>query len=102
MRIVVWEDRNGFRRASWVRDEDPDEMASEGMPAGPPDFTRIDFDGIMRELNNDLVERRILDWKDVQREQNAITKHLTRILRREIISLYREADKKLSTNGGIE
>lgn len=99
MRLVAWEDRNGFKRASWLRDTDPDSMAPEGIPAGPPDLSGISWEDIQREFNNEMIEKNVLTWGDVQREQSAITNSLTRILRTKIVSLYREAERKGKDDG---
>lgn len=89
MRKVVWTDRGGWRRVSWVRDDDPDDMAPQGIPAGPPDLSKMDWEEVGKKINNALIDRDLLTWKDVQQQQNGVTNVITSVLRQEIILQYR-------------
>lgn len=89
MRRVIWEDRNGYTRASLIRDGDPDEAAEHGIPVDPPNLDRIDFEEVKRDLHNELVRRGIFTYKDVQREQRAITASITSVLKKRVVDLYK-------------
>lgn len=89
MRKVIWIDESGHKRVSLVRDTDPDSMAQAGVPVGPPDINELDWDGIKRELNNLLVDRGLLTYRDVQAAQNGITSSVLAVLKRRIVNLYR-------------
>ena len=95
MRRVVWEDRNGFLRASLIRDNDPDDVAEKGIPVEPPDLEGIDWEEVKRLLHNELVRRQLFTFDDVQREQRGITVSVVSVMRRKIVELYR-------LNGGGE
>jgi len=95
MRRVVWEDRNGFLRASLIRDNDPDDVAEQGIPVEPPDLEDIDWEEVKRLLHNELVRRQLFTFDDVQREQKGITVSVVSVMRRKIVELYR-------LNGGAE
>ena len=89
MRRVIWEDRNGYTRASLIRDGDPDESAEHGIPVDPPSLDRIDFEEVKRDLHNELVRRGIFTYKDVQREQRAITASVISVLKKRVVDIYK-------------
>ena len=89
MRTVIWEDRNGYTRASLIRDGDPDEAAEHGIPVDPPNLDRIDWEEVKRDLHNALVQRRLFTHKDVQREQRGITASIISVLKGRVVNLYK-------------
>jgi hypothetical protein len=95
MRLVEWADRNEWRHVSMVRDEDPDNLAEQGIPVGPPDVGSLPWEDICREINNQLVEAGVLTWRDAMRQQNAITHIVERVVRRKIIDLFRQEDQAM-------
>lgn len=66
MRTVEWEDRNGYRHRSLVRDTDPDDAAPNGILQDPPDLSGLDWTGIQRDMHNAMIERDIATWVDLQ------------------------------------
>lgn len=73
-----------------VRNSDPDEAGPQGIPLEPPDVAaEVDWEEVKRELNNQLVQSGLFDWKDVQRKQNAITSILMHIIRRQVVRLFK-------------
>lgn len=93
MRLVDWTDKYGFKHKSLVLDTDPDYKAPEGVLQDPPDIRQLDWDEIARELHNALVDRGLLTWMDVQREQTGISGAVNAVLKNRIVRLYREAAK---------
>lgn len=90
MRLVKWTDEDGFLRHARVRDDDRDEDAqSIGIPADPPDLGELDWRAIQRELHNELAERGLFTWRDVQRAQNAVSSAVRRVVTKRIIELYK-------------
>ena len=65
MRPVIFTDNRGYKRRYLVRDNDGDEVAAQGVPAGPPDMRELDLEAICKEINNALVEQNIFTWEDV-------------------------------------
>lgn len=101
MRKVQYTDPAGRLMWALVRD-DTDDLA-EGIPCGIPDLGDL---GIAREaevaLHNGLASAGLFDWRDVERQQNAVTSLVRKVakqfnlseetagrIRREIIRLYR-------------
>jgi hypothetical protein len=89
MRIVEWTDKHGWKHLSLLRDDDPVEMAPHGVPCDPPDITQLDWDIVKRELHNQLVERRLSNWRDVQKQRNGLQGAVLATLRRPLIMLYK-------------
>lgn len=86
---VIYTDKNGFKRRSLVKDTDDESDGEYGIPHGPPDVRQLDWDRIMREINNNLVSAGLFTWQDMQRSRVGIDV-ATSILKRELIALYRE------------
>lgn len=93
MRLVTWYDDDGFKRQAYVRDNDPDEAGPKsGIKHEPPDMRALDYDEIARDLNNLLVERGIITWADVQKNDNALLNAVKTVMKRRIIALYRQTE----------
>jgi hypothetical protein len=90
VKYITWVDEKGYKRRSAIRDSDPDTMAPQGIPAGPPDLQRLDWENLVKELNNMLVDREINSWRDIQVHQNAVSNAIVSIFKRPIVALYRE------------
>ena len=99
MRIVKWTDEQGYNRVSWVRDDDPDNLAPQGIPCEVPVAKLVDWERVKRDVHNQLVERGILSWDDVQRQQDAVTATVRGVVRRAVLQTLRESNSK-DTNGG--
>lgn len=93
MRTVEYEDRAGYIRATLIRDDDPDEMAEQGIPLEPPDLELLDWEGIRRDIHNSLVHARLFTWQDVLKKQNAVGGIVARVIKRHIVRLYRFEDQ---------
>lgn len=90
MRRVIWTDDNGWKHCSLLRDDDPDDMAPYGVPHDPPDLSRLDWEGIQKELHNLLVDRGLCNWEQVVASQNGVTASVLSILKRKVLALYTE------------
>ena len=89
MRLVNWTDEKGFVHRAIVPDHATNEMASYGVPAGPPELAQLDWDAIKKEINNALVTHGLFTWDDVQKDPNGVGIALS-IFKRHLIALYRE------------
>jgi hypothetical protein len=89
MRIVKWTDRNGWLHANYVRDNDPNTAAAQGVPVQMPELELLDCEEVKRDINNYLVEHDCYTWQDVQHKQNAITKAVRRALARRVVQMYK-------------
>jgi len=92
MRIVIKTDRFGYKRAYWVKNEDSDDVAEEGIPLNPPNLDFLEWEEVKRDLHNMLVDRGLFTWMDVQRAQNGVTSSVLAAMRKRVISLYRNRE----------
>lgn len=92
MKKVVWVDKHGYKHASLLRDNDPPENAHLGIPQDPPDLSRLDWEGMRRDLHNLLVERELITWQDVQAAQTGIQQAILTVFRSPIVRLYKSKD----------
>lgn len=92
MRPVKYKDDRGYLHRVMVKDDDPDEMARFGIPAGPPDLHELDWEEIIRQMNNALVEHGLNSWLDVQRSPIGV-QVATTVVRRYLIDLYRRNNR---------
>ncbi len=90
MRVITWEDRNGYKRASLVRNSDPDSMGPQGVPLEPPDLADLDWDGVGKDIHNALVSQGLFTWEDVQRKQGPLLSIATRAVKRRLVVLFRQ------------
>ena len=94
MKPVHWTDENGYKHLSFLRDDDPDELAPSRLLQDPPDVVHeINWDAVQRELHNQLVNRGLFSWDDVQRSKDGITGAVLACLRRRVIELYNNRRK---------
>lgn len=91
MKAIVFKDKRGFLRRRLIRDGDGDEMAESGIPAGPPDVEHdIDWESVIREINNVLVLDGAVDRVTLQRAKSL--EKVTGIVKRHVDALYRERE----------
>lgn len=90
MRLVTWEDEDGFVRQSYVPDGMPDSMAESGVPHEPPDLREIDWLAVAREINNSLVAQGLITWQDVLAQQTTLVPIITGPVKRQVQTLYRK------------
>lgn len=93
MRIVIYEDKDGWKHRALVRDDDPDEAALGGIPRDPPDLRLLDWEGILRDINNQLVDLGIETWADWQRAGN-VQNVIASPLKRRVIMLLRGREEQ--------
>jgi len=99
MKVVEWEDKDGYRHRSMLRDNDPDRLASSGIPLDPPDIDRLDWDKIKRDLHNSLVEGGLSTWQDVQNSQTGLVSSILSVLKRPLIDLYKQQNIAAKAGG---
>lgn len=93
MRPVIFEDSRGYLRRMLIKDSDPDSMAECGMPAGPPDIEKVDWDMLMRDVHNALVNEGLNTWLDVQRSPVGL-QVACNVIKRHFVALYRARDER--------
>ena len=93
MRLVEWTDENGYNHLAWLKDNEPDYKAPEGLSHDPPDVNRIHWEEIKKDVHNQMVKMRLTDWHKVMEHQNALTGIITGAVKRNLVYLFREGEK---------
>lgn len=92
MRRVTYTDRRGHLKVALVRDTDPDEVASSGLPLGPPNIDGIDWEEVKKEINNAMVRDGVLGIKDLPRHPNSLTAAVRSALVGRIVVLLKQQE----------
>lgn len=92
MRTVLIEDPNGYLRAYLVRDQDPDEMAEQGIPLETPAIDGIEWVDVERDIHNALIRRGIFSTKELERSQDKVLGIVSRVVRRHVILKIKEEE----------
>lgn len=91
MRAVLWTDpRTGKRHRSFIRETDPDSFAPKGVPGDPPDVFSLNWETLMTDLHNELVDRGLFTSDDLQRSTSDLTGAILTVFRTHLIRLYRK------------
>lgn len=88
MRLLIYTDEHGYKRASYVKDTDGDNAGPLGIPAGPPPIEDIDWEALKREVNNILVTEGCFTWQDAQGSNTALSQAIS-VFKRHLVSLIR-------------
>jgi len=92
MRRITYTDKFGYKRVSLIRDTDPDDLAPQGVPIGPPDLDLVDWEEVKRDLNNMLVDRNILTYGDIQRQNTGVSSCVRSCLTSKVVNLYKQTE----------
>jgi len=90
MKVIRWIDDSGYGRVSIVRDEDSILEAASGLQNGPPDVTTLDWENVVKDLHNALVDRKLFSYQDVIKSKDGVTSAILSALRRKVITLYKQ------------
>lgn len=87
MKIVIYEDKNGKLHRAVLRDNDPDDLADEGIPLDPPKIEDI-LEEAKIELHNELVKRELFDVKSINRQKGALSSAVKKCITNKIVKRY--------------
>lgn len=85
MKYVIYVTKDGWKRRSMIKDDDSERNASYGIPSGPPDISMMDWDSILRDVNNTLVDYGIFTWDDAIRNKTGWQAALN-VIKRALVS----------------
>ena len=94
MKLVEWTDENGWKRGSLLREQDLDVLRESGVPVGPPNLDLVDWEGVKRDLHNQLYDKRLFTWDDVVAKQSGVTTSILTAFRKRIVMLYRDGGQE--------
>lgn len=89
-KIIELTDEDGYKRRYLVNEDDKDNAAEVGLDVGVPDLNQLDWEGIKRDLHNQLFDKRLFTIEDVRRQELGITTALRSVFLRNITNLYKE------------
>ena len=90
MKKVIWTDEDGYKRVSLIRDQDPDDLAPNGISQNPPDIKGLDWNYIWMQINNLLVDRGLLTFEDICKPHSGIENTIIVAIKPHLISAYKE------------
>lgn len=102
MQKVKWTDEDGLNHLSLITNNMSYSDVEKGLPHDPPDLTRLDWDEIVRELHNLLLDRGIITLRDIN-ELKMLNNSILKVIAPRISELYREQtgyDTNNGTNNG--
>lgn len=94
MKLVTYEDTNGRKHKSLIRDNDND--PSIGLLQSPPDLEQLDWEVIKTTLHNLLLEKSILTMSDAQHKQTEFNQCVLVAVAKPLMRLYQQEN----TNNG--
>lgn len=89
MKRVIWTDDQGMKHRAILPDNVGDDMAKFGIPDGPPDILRMDWNSIQREINQYIIDNGLWGQDEMTSSQSGVAGALV-ILKRHLLALYRE------------
>jgi len=87
MKLVTWKDRDGRKHQSWIKNDDPDRNAQNGIPNDPPSIDGIDWEAVKTQIHNMLVDAGATDFMALQRNQGVMNQILA-VIKRSVWDLY--------------
>lgn len=66
MKVVTYEDEDGWLRQSMIKDNMHISEGPKGIPNNPPDISQLDWTQIQKELNRLMIKRKLISMKDLQ------------------------------------
>jgi hypothetical protein len=89
MKIVMWTDSLGRKHRSVLQEHMPATRPKEGYLSDPPDIRELNWDELVIELHNELVNRGLFTYEDIVHSQNGLTAAILRVFRKKVKDLYR-------------
>lgn len=100
MKLVQYTDEDGFLHQSLIRDNMKSTQANLGIPHDPPDLRQLDWDGIVRELNEQLIAQELITLADIA--QGTLSNTILRVIQTKIVQLYKQQVYAQNQNGKSE
>lgn len=92
MKTIIYEDTHGKLHRTILRDNDPDDLADEGIPLDPPMIEDI-LDEAKIELHNELVKRGLFDVKSINEHSGALSSAVNKCVTNKIVQRYLQEEK---------
>jgi len=93
MKSIIYEGSDGKLHRSLIKNDDPDNLAPEGLPLDPPMIEDI-LESAKIELHNELVKKELIDTQSLNLKKGALESAVNRVITRKIIMRYLESNKE--------
>ena len=90
MRLIAWTDRDGWKRTSFIKDDQDDDMAPQGIPQSVVPINELDWDAIKRDLHNALINRSLFGYEDIIKQRDSVNGAILSAVRGRLITLYKD------------
>ena len=91
LKVLTFYDEGGFKHKSLVRDGDTDPAI--GIIQSPPDLRRLDWEGIVKNIHCELLDRELLTITDIQNRSNEFNQIIYSKIIKQIYKLYQEQEQ---------
>ena len=92
MRLIKQTDNEGYKHLTWIKDNDPD--TAQGIHADPPNIQELDWQAILMEIHNGLVDHNLIQFNDIRRSNSGLDNIILRAIKRRIVNLYRSVENE--------
>ena len=92
MRLIQRTDENGLKHLYYIKDNDLD--TAPGIRADPPSVKELDWEAIIKDIHNGLVEHKLIQLSDVQRSNSGLDGLILVAIKRRIVALYRSIENE--------
>jgi hypothetical protein len=93
MKTIDWVDEKGRKRRSLVKNSDGIEAAPLGIPVEPPDIRKLDWEAVIREIEEAQYNHGMYSWTQAQQEPGAIQECIN-IFKRHFIRFYKLSEQE--------
>ena len=87
MNVESYVDERGYKHRVLVSNDGDIES---GITQDPPDILSLDWEAIKRDLHNELLEHRVINFSDVQSNHNILSRIVKTVLVKRLVMLYKE------------
>ena len=91
MRLVKRTNIDGFKHLYYLKDNDPD--TATGILANPPDVQALDWQEIIKDIHNGLVDNGLIQISDIQRSNSGLDSIISGAIKRRLVALYRSNEE---------
>lgn len=92
MKLVTYEDTNGYKHKSLIRDNDTD--PSIGLLQSPPNMELLEWDVIKVTLHNMLLEKGLISLNDIQIRTNEFNQCVLSAVGKPLFRLYQQQENR--------
>ena len=90
MRLIKRTNGDGFRHLYYLKDNDPN--TATGILADPPDIQALDWQEIIKDIHNGLVDNQLIQLSDIQRSNSGLDSIISGAIKRRLVALYRSIE----------